>query len=227
VVGRADPAPAEFDPRQRPWYDAAKHSETIELSNLYMFATSGEPGFTLSRSFGKETPGVIGADLATTDLARFLREQRITPASAAYIFTKKGEVIASSGLAPITKESRQVAQTSVALPSVGDLGDPVIARLAASYEDGPMSGSRVFDVGDRAYIGRVIEIPPHFGRDQLLAMIVPIDEIETPITEIRNQTLLYSIAFLVFALPLYMTLVIAWIDRRLKVRFQRPASRDE
>jgi adenylate cyclase len=227
VVGHADPVTAEFDPRQRPWYSAAKHSETVELSNLYMFATSGEPGFTVSRSFGKETPGVIGAALATADLARFLREQRITPASAAYIFTKKGEVIASPGLARITKEIRQVGQTSVALPRVGDLDDPVIARLAASYEDGRMSGSRVFDVGDRAYIGRVIEIPPHFGRDQLLAMIVPIDEIEEPVTEIRNQTLLYSVAFLVFALPLYMTLVIAWIDRRLKGRFQWPGSRDD
>ena len=170
---------------------------------------------------------MIGADLSATDLDRFLREQRITPASAAYIFTKKGEVIASSGLAPITKDPRQVGQTSVALPRVAELGDPVITRLAASYEDGRMSGSRVFDVDDRAYIGRVIEIPPHFGRDQLLALIVPIDEIEKPITEIRNQTLLYSIAFLVCALPLYMTLVVAWIDRRLKGRFQWPGSRDE
>jgi len=29
--------------------------------------------------------------------------------------------------------------------------------------------------------------------------MVPIDEIEKPITEIRNQTLFYSIGFLVFA----------------------------
>jgi hypothetical protein len=82
-------------------------------------------------------------------------------------------------------------------------------------------------VGDRAYIGRVIEIPPHFGRDQLLAMIVPLDEIEEPITELRNQTLLYSVAFLLFTLPLYMTLVVAWIDRRLKGRLQLPGSRDD
>ena len=61
------------------------------------------------------------------------------------------------------------------LPRVGDLGDSVITHLAASDGDGRMSGSRVFDVGDRAYIGRVIEIPPHFGRDQLHAMTLPID----------------------------------------------------
>ena len=73
----------------------------------------------------------------------------------------------------------------------------------------------------------MIEIPPHFGRDQLLAMIVPIDEIEKPITEIRNQTLLYSVAFLLFTLPLYMTLVVVWIDRRLKGRLQWPGSRED
>ena len=77
VVARTDPVPAEFDPRQRPRYDAAKHSETVDLINLYMFATSGEPDFTISLSFGKETPGLIGADLSATDLARFLRERRI------------------------------------------------------------------------------------------------------------------------------------------------------
>jgi len=32
---------------------------------------------------------------------------------------------------------------------------------------------------------------------------------------LRNQTLFYSVAFLVFALPLYVTLIVFWIDRRL------------
>ena len=90
-----------------------------------------------------------------------------------------------------------------------------------------MSGTRIYNVADRTYVGQVTEIPPRYGRDQLLAIMVPIDEIQQPITEIRNQTLLYSIAFLVFALPLYVTLVVAWIDRRLKGRVQWPGSRDD
>ena len=56
--------------------------------------------------------------------------------------------------------------------------------------------------------------------------MVPIDELQKPITEIRNRTLLYSIAFLVFALPLFVTLVVAWIDRRLQGRILWPGSRD-
>jgi hypothetical protein len=73
----------------------------------------------------------------------------------------------------------------------------------------------MYAVAGRSYIGRVVEIPARYGRDQLLGTAVPLDEIEHPVIELRNQTLFYSIAFLVFALPLYVTLIVYWIDRRL------------
>jgi adenylate cyclase len=218
VVGRRDPVPADFDPRQRPWYDAAKRSDAVERSDLYVFATSGEAGFSLSRSFTGPPAGVIGADLAAIDLARFLRDQRITPTSTAFIFTKTGEVIALPDAERIVKAVHSDGQMLVAPPKIGYLDDPTIAGLVAAYEDGRMSGTRIYNVAGRTYAGHVLDIEPRYGRDQLLAIMVPLDEIEKPITEIRNQTFLYSIAFLVFALPLYVTLVVAWIDRRLERR---------
>jgi adenylate cyclase len=216
VVGRSDGA--AFDTRERPWYDAAKRSDAVERSDLYIFASSGEPGFTLSRSFTGEPAGVMGVDLAAGDLARFLRDQHITPSSTAFIFTKTGEVIALPDAAQLAKAVRSDGQMLVAPPKIGYLNDPVIAGLVAAYEDGRMSGTRIYDVAGRTYVGHVVDIPPRYGRDQLLAIMVPLDEIEKPIAEIRNQTLLYSIAFLVFALPLYVTLVVAWLDRRLEGR---------
>jgi adenylate cyclase len=227
VVGRLDPAPAEFDPRPRPWYDSAKRSEAVEQSTLYMFATSGELGVTLSRGFTGQMPGVMGADLAEIDLARFLRDQQITPTSTAFIFTKAGEVIALPNAAQFAKVLHSDGQMRVTPPKIGDLNDPVIAGLVGAYEDGHMSGTRFYDVAGRTWVGHVLDIPPRYGRDQLLAIMVPLDEIEKPITEIRNQTLLYSIAFLVFALPLYVTLVVAWIDRRFEGRIRWPGSRDD
>jgi adenylate cyclase len=224
VVGRADPVPAEFDPRQRPWYGSAMRSEVVEQSDLYIFATSGEPGFTLSRSF---KGGAMGADLAAIDLSHFLRDQRITATSTAFMFTKTGEVIALPDAAQIAKVVRADGQMLAAPPKIGYLNDPVIAGLVAAYQNGRMSGTRIYDVAGRTYVGRVLDIPPRYGRDQLLAIVVPLDEIEKPITEIRNQTLLYSIAFLILALPLYVTLVVAWLDRRLEGRARWPWSRDE
>ena len=227
VVRRLDPTPAEFDPRPRPWYDSAKRSEAVEQSTLYIFATSGELGVTLSRGFAGQIPGVMGADLAEIDLARFLRDQQITPTSTAFIFTKAGEVIALPDAARFTKALHSNGQMKVTPPKISDLNDPVIAGLVAAYEEGHMSGTRFYDAAGRTWVGHILNIPPRYGRDQLLAIIAPVDEIEKPITEIRNQTLLYSIAFLVFALPLYVTLVVAWIDRRLEGRIRRPGSRDD
>ncbi|MBV8505425.1 MAG: cache domain-containing protein [Alphaproteobacteria bacterium] len=227
VVGRLDPAPAEFDPRPRPWYDSAKRSDAVEQSGVYIFATSGEAGVTLSRSFKGQMPGVMGADLAAIDLARFLRDQHITPTSTAFIFTKAGEVIALPDADRFVKALRTNGQMRVTPPKIRDLNDPVIAGLVAAYEDGHMSGTRFYEVAGRSWVGRVIDIPPRYGRDQLLAIMVPLDEIEKPIAEIRNQTLLYSIAFLVFALPLYVTIVVAWIDRRVEGRIRWPGSRDD
>jgi adenylate cyclase len=226
VVGRRDRAPA-FDPRQRPWYKVAKSTEVVEHSDLYIFASSGEPGFTLSRSFGGPTPGVMGADLAAVDLANFLRQQRITPGSTAFIFTKEGDVVAEPDLARVAKAIHANGEIKAMPPKVADLHDPVINGLVAAYQDHKMAGTRVYDIAGKTYIGRVVDIPPRYGRDQLLAIAVPIDEVEQPIAAIRNDTLLYSVAFLVFALPLYVTLVVMWIDRRLEQRAPRPRFRDD
>jgi hypothetical protein len=127
----------------------------------------------------------------------------------------------------VTQAIHAKGETMTVPPKITDLHDPVIDGLVAAYRNKPMSGTRVYDVAGHGYIGRVVEIPPRYGRNQLLAITVPVDQIEKPIIDIRNDTLLYSIAFLVFALPLYVTLVVAWIDRRLEQRAYRPRFRDD
>ncbi len=215
VVGRRDRAPP-YDPRKRPWYVAAKQTDVVEHSDLYIFASNGEPGFTLSRSFDGPTPGVMGADLAAVDLASFLGAQQITPGSIAFIFTKAGEIVAVPDRTRMPRAIVADGQVKAMLPKIADLHDPVISGLVAAYRDQPMAGTRVYDVSGRAYIGRVVEIPARYGRDQLLAIAVPVNEIEKPFAEIRNDTLLYSIAFLIFALPLFVTLIVLLIDRKLE-----------
>ena len=74
---------------------------------------------------------------------------------------------------------------------------------------------------------QIRKLPERYDKDEYLAIVVPTEEILEPITAIRTDTLFYSLAFLLFALPLYATLVVAWIDRRLKGRFQWPGSRDD
>ncbi len=213
VIGRNDAAPP-FDPRQRGWFKAAKGSEEVKRSDLYIFASSGDPGFTLSRSFTGRVPGVMGADLAATDLAEFLSEQNITELSIAFVFTKAGEIVVAPGVVA-SAEAGPGGQSTAALPKVADLHDPAIGALVELYQRNLTLGSRIYNVAGRTFVGHISEIPPRYGKDQLLAIMVPVDEILRPVIALRNETLFYSLAFLVFALPLYITIVVALIDRRL------------
>jgi hypothetical protein len=160
-------------------------------------------------------PGVFGVSLAATDLSDFLNNQRITPSSLCFIFTRAGEIVAYPDEVRMAAIVPQGGDIMVALPQLSDLKDPVATGLFAAYRENGTPGNLVYDVADRSYIGRVIEIPARYGRDQLLGIAVPIDEVEQPAIALRNQTLFYSIAFLVFAVPLYVTLIVFWIDRRL------------
>jgi adenylate cyclase len=214
-VGHTDTVPATFDPRLRPWYQPALHSNHVEMSDLYIFRLNNEPGFTLSRAFHAATPGVFGADLAAMDLSDFLNEQRITPGSLSFILTRSGEVVAYPDQARVSAILPRGDQTQVALPQLSELKDPVAAGLFEAYRKSGAPGNFVYDVAGRSHIGRVIEIPARYGRDQLLGITVPLDEIVQPVIAVRNQTLFYSIAFLAFTLPLYVTLIVFWIDRRL------------
>jgi adenylate cyclase len=220
-VGHHDAGVTEFDPRARPWYKPALHSNHVEMSDLYIFFQNNEPGFTLSRSFHATPSGVFAADLAAMDLSDFLSKQRITPGSLSFIFTRSGEVVAYPDQARLPAIPPRDRQTVVALPQLSELKDPVAAGLFAGYQKTSAAENFVYAVADRSYIGRVVEIPARYGRDQLLGIAVPIDEIAAPAIALRNQTLLYSIAFLAFTLPLYVTLIVFWIDRRLG---RRPSS---
>jgi adenylate cyclase len=213
VVGRNDAAP-QFDPRSRSWYKAAKQSEMVERSGLYIFASSGDSGFTLSRRFNGSVAGVMGADLAAIDLARFLRDQSITKTSTAFIFTRTGEIVVAPGLPGVGAVATD-DRSMIAPPKVTDIDDPVISGLVNAYEKHLQPGSRSYNVAGRTFIGHVSEIPPRYGPNELLAIMVPLDEILSPAVRLRNETLFYSVAFLVFALPLYITIIVHLIDRRL------------
>jgi hypothetical protein len=169
----------------------------------------------------------MGADLAAVDLARFLSEQDITKTSTAFIFTKTGEIVVAPGFVA-TGDSGSDDQTMMALPKVTDMHDPVIGGLVDAYEKYLTPGTRIYNVAGRTYIGHVSEIPPRYGPNELLAIMVPVDEIIGPVIALRNETLFYSLAFLVFALPLYITIVVALIDRRLarQTSWLRPREED-
>ena len=139
----------------------------------------------------------------------------MTPTSRVFVFNGDGTIVAypeGSGAVKVADGLPIAPGTAIA-----GIGDPVLSGLYDHFRtNGATSGGTIsYQAGDREYLARITPIPERYGQNEFLAVTVPVDEIVAPINAIRTQTLVYSCLFLVLTLPLYCTLLVAWIDRRL------------
>jgi hypothetical protein len=110
--------------------------------------------FTLSRSFPANPSGVFAADLAALDLSGFLEEQRITPGSLSFIFTRSGEIVAYPDQARMAAILLQSGQTMVPPPQLSAPRDPVGAGLFAAYRESSTPGDFDYRVAMSAGLSR-------------------------------------------------------------------------
>jgi adenylate cyclase len=219
VLSRRDEADVNYDPRQRQWYQLARTGAgAVARTHPYLFASSKQIGVTLSRSLDGPVEGAFGADVAIGELSRFLAAQNITPTSRVFIFNTAGEFVAGTDRQVTPGGLDAMPRTAAPGDAIAGQSDLVTSGLFEHFKSARPEGNFRYDAGGRSYLARISQIPERYGEGEYLAIAVPIDEIIAPITDIRTQTLLYSSAFLLFALPLYCMLLVIWIDRRLARR---------
>jgi len=98
-----------FDPRVRPWYRGAVESRGTHWTDVYLFASTQNPGITVSAPIYAENRylrGVCGIDIDLAAFSRFLQGIDIGNQGVAYIFENKtGHLIAHPWLAGLPGKS--------------------------------------------------------------------------------------------------------------------------
>ncbi|SFN28847.1 HD domain-containing phosphohydrolase [Marinobacter pelagius] len=188
LIGRREVPDYTFDPRTRPWFEAAADSPKTELSTPYVFFTTHETGLTLSRRSSGFDSGagsaVFGIDVTVTDLSSHLNQLRQTPGTRIAIVNQQGQVLAdSSG----RTEAGNIVST------VLDQGGQPVAGAAV----------RLFNAEDRNWYG--IREPLNALADEQLqvAVAIPSDELLADVwAALTRQTLIaggIGVALLVVA----------------------------
>lgn len=85
----------DYDVRSRPWYTNAMASDTVQLTEPYIFAQLGAPGRTLSKRL-KNDDTVVAIDMTLATMSEFLTTHKISGHGDVYLFNSTGVVIASS-----------------------------------------------------------------------------------------------------------------------------------
>lgn len=188
LIGRRQVPDYTFDPRTRPWFEAAATSPKTELSAPYVFFTTQETGLTLSRrSTGFDSgagSAVFGIDVTVTDLGAHLNELRQTPGTRIAIVNQQGRILAdSSGRA-----------------EAGEVITAVLNQAGQRAAGAPVS---LFNAQDRSWYG-IREPLDALADEQLqVAVAIPSDELLADVwAALTRQTLIaggIGIALLVVA----------------------------
>jgi adenylate cyclase len=202
-IGREEDPHDNFDPRTRPWFAGALHSEDIFWTGVYVFFTSQSPGLTVSAS-RHDADGrdyVVQIDITLRSLTEFLSSLEIGRSGRAVIMDKAGRLIAAPAGVDMLRQ-RDGAMTTARVDEV------VEAVLDHAYDrfrtDG--YGHRVVEVNGRRYLA-VVTALTSAEREWALLMVVPEDDFVGFVASNSRKTLGMSLVVVALAAVLASLLV--------------------
>ncbi|MDJ1173078.1 adenylate/guanylate cyclase domain-containing protein [Roseofilum capinflatum] len=213
---------AEYDPRTRPWYQAAVEAQTATWSSIYLFSASEDLGITpvLPIYDNQGTlKGVLGVDYTLTQISNFLATLEISATGEAFIMERSGKLVASS--APElpfidTPDGRQRIKASESQNRLIQQAASHIARLASLDEHQDLimkwEGERYFlevtTVGHNLQPGE----ESLRGLDWVMVVIIPEADFMAQINANTRSAIALCIVALIVALALGL-LLCRWLSR--------------
>jgi HD-GYP domain-containing protein (c-di-GMP phosphodiesterase class II)/HAMP domain-containing protein len=200
-LGEKETGGSFYDPRQRPWFQAAKDEAGVHVTAPYGFFTTGEVGLTAALRNSAGT-GVVAGDATLAALSALLAERIVSASAQLAIYNKNGDVIAYAGTA---------GSEEVSLPHASDDGRTRLRTLAAL--DAPIlleiakrarGGSLDADLDWRGQRWKGVQRELLAGNDSplFLGMTAPVRELIAEAEAIRMRSVLVTGGLVVLALPL-------------------------
>ncbi len=199
LIGHADITSEAYDPRTRPWYQAARNDADPITTEPYIFFSTHNVGTTLARRSSHDA--IIGADLTLAELSATLAKHLVTPSTEIALVDGDGNAVA------YPDSSRLIVDDQTArLIKARDLSPALDALLKR-----PSGGNRL-QVGNRQWIVAQSTIQEGGPRGLQLALLVPEDELLVDAYRMRWQGALITLTTLLLCLPL------GWLTSRMLVR---------
>ncbi|MDR5903762.1 methyl-accepting chemotaxis protein [Franzmannia qiaohouensis] len=103
--------PADYDPRERPWYQQAKSSGETVVTEPYIDAGTGQLVVTIAQPFyrGGSLASVVGGNIAIDDVVESVAAIAPTPSSFAFLAAADGTLVAHSDADKILAPSTDLA----------------------------------------------------------------------------------------------------------------------
>ncbi|MBC7951073.1 MAG: adenylate/guanylate cyclase domain-containing protein [Rhodospirillaceae bacterium] len=187
-----------YDPRKRPWYEAAAKTKGVVNSGVYVFSGTGRPGLTLSRQITTEDGaaiGVFGTDLSIDTLARFLDGHRVGKNGIVFIMDEDGRLIGYPDLArTVVQENDRVVVTKA-----DAVADPVVAGAVRMRQQGAGDRFQAKLEDGNNYLVSFSRFPEDFGRNWTIGVVASEADFVGPLRQASVVILIIGAIFLTIA----------------------------
>jgi adenylate cyclase len=199
---------ADYDPRERPWYQGAFEPGAATVTEPYRFKAAALIGYTVRAPFTHGRRGIVAGDILLADADAFIRAQKLGRSGAVFLFDDAGRVLGHSRMSEFLRA--QSSETAADLPRLDQIGIVDIARPLATWRQGG-EAQQVFEAKDgRTYVVAFRSIDTAGSARLRLAVMAPLGEFFSEVEAGRRQLLLLALAFVIAALP-----IIWWIGLML------------
>jgi adenylate cyclase len=198
----------QYDPRERPWYVLAWQKPGPQVSDAYVFFSSGRPGITLSQRIATDEGiqiGSVGVDISLELLSEFLARERVGARSVAFIVDDSGYLIGYPDPEKVVRQSGD----QLALVKAGQIDDPRVAQAINTRDSG--GGDRfTMTVDEARYLVSFARLPNQFGKVWQVGVIAAEDDFVGSI----RRTSLFMLGF-GGAVTMLSILAILWVARSM------------
>jgi HD-GYP domain-containing protein (c-di-GMP phosphodiesterase class II) len=199
LLGSSGPQNADFDPRQRRWYQLAAETSKQISSGYYVFHSTNEVGTTIAQR-SPNGRAVIGADITLRVLSTGFTAQKATPSSMLLAFNSEGILVASNSDLKVSKSNTSQAQEDPQQHvHLSKLDNTVVNTFYSIFQSGMKDGLLDFTAANQAWMGVISPLPIRSGREIYLAILAPQEELLAGIIEVRNNSVLISFGLLLLA----------------------------
>ncbi|CAN5811262.1 hypothetical protein BH11PSE12_BH11PSE12_21670 [soil metagenome] len=198
----------QFDPRQRPWYQASMTSERPVWSTIYNDFTRRHPTITLAKAvFQKnhEFVGVVATDLTLKKLSSFLGKLDLSKNSVAYIVDAEGYMVATSG----QELPEKMLGNEPVRVLASEMQTPLISQTAMQFDRKNLqtTQSRQLETSIGTVDVAVSPLGQKQGLNWMTVVAVPRADFMSGINQGFLQSVAIAIACIIFALSIGLSIV--------------------
>lgn len=210
-----------YDPRQRPWYLAAKNAKATTWSDAYIFFSGDRKtlGITLGTPIfdnKQQLIGVFGIDMRLGAISRFLANQSVGKTGVAFIIDNNGKLIAHPRLSELAGSSQDYQNIHV-----DKSGQRSLAKAFSQHQKTNEAKFTFTDQGE-TYLSSFTAIPSFSAQKWSIAVVIPENDFIGVLKEATTLTLTLS-GIIIFMGILLITV----FSRKISKQMNRLVSQTE